>query len=105
MASVGRTKNKEQRMKKETYGDEGDVKAVHEAVDVVEGQETEDDEVFLLDDLGIVAHDLNQVRGNVTVGQHHTLALAYYWRTILGWKSEAAAAPAPAGRMERMSGK
>lgn len=53
------------------------MEAVHKAIDVVEGQEAEDDKVLLLDDLGIVAHDLDQVRGNVAVGQHHSLALAY----------------------------
>lgn len=60
-----------------TYSDGGDVEAVHETIDVVEGKEAQDNQVLLLDDLGIVVHDLNEVGGDVTVGKHHSLALAY----------------------------
>lgn len=71
------------------------MEAVHEAVDVVEGQESKDDKILLLDDFGIVAHDLDQVRSNVAVGQHHSLTLACYFHIKV---EEFEAAPAPAGR-------
>jgi len=60
-----------------TYSDGGDVKAVHEAIDVVEREESKDNQVLLPDDLGIIVHDLDEVGGDVAVGKHHTLALAY----------------------------
>lgn len=59
------------------YGNERDMKTVHKTVNMVERQETEDNEVLLLDDLCIIAHDLHKVGGDVSMREHHAFAPAY----------------------------